>query len=1101
MSELYEMALTAAVGVAVLYAITRPEKAPASPVRAPVQYAPAPVVVSTVRAAAVEPSTPPPPQTHQESAAMTPIQAVAPSSAVPVPQLETPSWMGKEASVLPTPVEAVNFSIPSTILEEAPSWISKQPVAQHAAVPTWMSSRETTPAPTAGAETTELICLNHAVSHAALAESDAVFVYPLAAGGYLGSPLGAHKSSKVRFVETREGAGEIAQGLAGSGKTVSVLLSSQSVRPMLPTIKRMMHERTPAAFHISMLQSDEDECAIQTDHSGLKVIRSLPNAVVLVSATPAEAQLLAKTAVLLAKKLSTPVFHVLDHVDLNVRVPNASVNAPAFPALLDHAFHYSGSATAKVVLVGMGHAANELESFVRHQPSLGVLRVRQLRPWSANDLVKALPKSVSRVCVLDQTGDALGLFTDVAKSFATSQAQQHVQVSFVKVPASYRGVTPQLVHSACHELGVHVAVPSKEDDVKNICIFAPAPYKLGKVELAGCARVATHADYFANVSLTEVRIAAASASAAAPYGAVEAGQAQVVAVHGDVDAINESGVDVAAALAWGGTLLLPQGETVPASLLRKIKHKHARVAHYEATSAESPLHAAVAVLHRGASPEEDLNAFHSAASEVHESGRKIKGDVFASSSSVTSSSNLLQDGGSDAISACQSEAGLFGLVPRLPFQSSAVAAAGETVAALNTTIRAEDKEFEVIARHEIARSLVFKDAFETKAAVVDNHKEETFMVNMVLRKRLTPESYDRNIFHLEFDIANTGLQYGIGDALGVFAHNDVHEVDELIAKCGFDGNAFVAFNSGQTSEFVSVRNLLIQHLDIFGRPSKKFYVWLSQFATSNYEQLKLSHAGTDDAEAFKLGVAETVTFADLLLGHPSARPGMEELMQVIPRIKARHYSIASSMKFSPRSVSLLIVEVDWHTPKGRKRHGQCTRYLASLPIGSPVKVDVCPSVLRLPPSPEQPIVMAGLGTGMAPFRAFVQERKIQKESGIKVGPIVLYFGARHRSEEWLYGDEWDEYQREGLVTRLGLAFSRDQKEKIYIQHRIQEDAVLLHDLFVKQQGYFFLCGPTWPVPDVRDAVAMGLDPVNAKQGNTEVVERLKDEGRYILEVY
>ena len=138
---------------------------------------------------------------------------------------------------------------------------------------------------------------------------------------------------------------------------------------------------------------------------------------------------------------------------------------------------------------------------------------------------------------------------------------------------------------------------------------------------------------------------------------------------------------------------------------------------------------------------------------------------------------------------------------------------------------------------------------------------------------------------------------------------------------------------------------------------------------------------------------------------------------------------------------------------------------------------------------------------MAPFRAFVQERKVQKESGLKVGPIVLYFGARHRSEEWLYGEEWDQYYREGLVTRLGLAFSRDQKEKIYIQHRIKEDGELLKRLFLEEEGYFYLCGPTWPVPDVRDAVAMGIDPENAKKGNTEVVERLKDEGRYILEVY
>jgi sulfite reductase (NADPH) flavoprotein alpha-component len=193
------------------------------------------------------------------------------------------------------------------------------------------------------------------------------------------------------------------------------------------------------------------------------------------------------------------------------------------------------------------------------------------------------------------------------------------------------------------------------------------------------------------------------------------------------------------------------------------------------------------------------------------------------------------------------------------------------------------------------------------------------------------------------------------------------------------------------------------------------------------------------------------------------------------------------------------------TPMGKTRTGQCTRYLANLAPGSPVTVDIMPSVLRLPPTPQQPIVMAGLGTGMAPFRAFIQERKFQKESGIEVGPVVLYFGARYRAEEYLYGDELDAYAEEGLVTRLGLAFSRDQKQKVYIQHKIEEDGPLLKQLLGEQQGSFYLCGPTWPVPDVRDAIAKGMTPeknnVPGQIIDTEVVEELKAQGRYVLEVY
>merc|ERR1711871_1442754 len=136
------------------------------------------------------------------------------------------------------------------------------------------------------------------------------------------------------------------------------------------------------------------------------------------------------------------------------------------------------------------------------------------------------------------------------------------------------------------------------------------------------------------------------------------------------------------------------------------------------------------------------------------------------------------------------------------------------------------------------------------------------------------------------------------------------------------------------------------------------------------------------------------------------------------------------MKLNPRSVHLLVVAVAWKTPSGRYRMGQCTRYLANLKPGASVTVDIKPSIMHLPPSPSQPIIMAGLGTGMAPFRAFIQERKFQREQGIEVGPIVLYFGARHRHQEYLYGDELEKYYEEGLVTRLGLAFSRDRKNKV-----------------------------------------------------------------------
>ncbi|KAF9095568.1 hypothetical protein BGX29_008963, partial [Mortierella sp. GBA35] len=187
------------------------------------------------------------------------------------------------------------------------------------------------------------------------------------------------------------------------------------------------------------------------------------------------------------------------------------------------------------------------------------------------------------------------------------------------------------------------------------------------------------------------------------------------------------------------------------------------------------------------------------------------------------------------------------------------------------------------------------------------------------------------------------------------------------------------------------------------------------------------------------------------------------------------------------------------------RFGQCTRYLTSLGVGDNVTVSIKPSVMTLPPSPHQPVIMAGLGTGMAPFRAFIQERAWQKAQGIDVGPMILYFGSRNRSNEYLYGEELEAYHADGLLTHLRLAFSRDQKEKIYIQHKMNEDGKLLHKYLLDAElnGHFYLCGPTWPAGDVKDAIVQSFmdgEACAAIDAN-RIVNKLKEEERYVLEVY
>jgi len=179
--------------------------------------------------------------------------------------------------------------------------------------------------------------------------------------------------------------------------------------------------------------------------------------------------------------------------------------------------------------------------------------------------------------------------------------------------------------------------------------------------------------------------------------------------------------------------------------------------------------------------------------------------------------------------------------------------------------------------------------------------------------------------------------------------------------------------------------------------------------------------------------------------------------------------------------------------------------------------------MKLPPDNMQPIIMAGLGTGYvgllsisvvlmlsdnsaAPFRAFMQHRALLASKKIPVGPMLYYFGSRHRSEEYLYGEEIEGYLHDGVITHAGLAFSRDEKRKVYIQHKMLQDGKMLASMLGRKanlKGVFYLCGPTWPVPDVFEAIVGALGEYDGMERSLaeQYIEDLKEEERYVLEVY
>ena len=409
-----------------------------------------------------------------------------------------------------------------------------------------------------------------------------------------------------------------------------------------------------------------------------------------------------------------------------------------------------------------------------------------------------------------------------------------------------------------------------------------------------------------------------------------------------------------------------------------------------------------------------------------------------------------------------------------------------------------------------AKSLAFKEAYGTKSALRPDVSVKTYTVHVKENRRLTPPTYDRNIFHIEFDLGSSGLKYDIGEALGIHAENDEFEVQDFIKFYRLDPEDIVEVPSRDNPNVLENRTVyqaLMQNIDIFGRPPKRFYEALSEFADNPDEKKELlTLGGPEGATEFKRRAeVDTITYADVLLEFASAHPSFHDIVRIVSPLKRREYSIASCQKVTPNTIALMIVVVGWVDPKGRDRFGQATRFLNKLKLGAAVTVSVKPSVMKLPPKSTQPLIMAGLGTGLAPFRAFVQHRALEKQQGKEIGAVLLYMGSRHQREEYCYGEEWEAYQDAGVITLLGRAFSRDQPQKIYIQDRMRQTMDEITQAYLKEEGAFYLCGPTWPVPDVtsvlEDAIARDAQASGKRMDPRKEIERLKDQARYVLEVY
>src|SRR5881296_3342764 len=368
-----------------------------------------------------------------------------------------------------------------------------------------------------------------------------------------------------------------------------------------------------------------------------------------------------------------------------------------------------------------------------------------------------------------------------------------------------------------------------------------------------------------------------------------------------------------------------------------------------------------------------------------------------------------------------------------------------------------------------------------------------FPARMVVNRRLSGPESEKDTRHFELDLTGWGLTFEVGDSLAVYATNDPELVDEIIRTLGATGDEQVPRPKGEPT---TLREALLRDYSIT-QPTPKFLKAIAQRAsaapTLGY---LLAPNRKQDLETYLWGME----IVDFLSEHPSARFAPEEFVGLLTKLQPRLYSVASSLRAYPDQVHF-IVDVVRYESHGRLRKGVCSSFLAER--ADDVPVPVFPSVAKhfhLPEDPETPIIMIGPGTGVAPFRAYLQERKA---TGAK-GENWLFFGAQHESCDFAYGDEFKTYQSEGILTGLDCGWSRDQPQKIYVQHKMTENAAEIWKWIDAQGAHFFVCGDARRMAKDVDATLRKIvqeeGSKSAEEAN-EYVEKLKSDKRYKRDVY
>ena len=398
-------------------------------------------------------------------------------------------------------------------------------------------------------------------------------------------------------------------------------------------------------------------------------------------------------------------------------------------------------------------------------------------------------------------------------------------------------------------------------------------------------------------------------------------------------------------------------------------------------------------------------------------------------------------------------------------------------------------------RKGIVESLGGAQLATTPAAVeeevVPYGKKNPFPSPILRNYNLNGAGAEKETHHVELSLEGSGMEYVVGDALGVCPVNPEEQVDEILNSLPFNTNEEVPLPGGGEA---SLREALTTSYDIRSLTPKLLQAWQERSGSPFLRSV----VETQDRKVMN-EFCWGRELIDLVTEYPADFSDGEEFLTVLKKLQPRLYSISSSPNAHPGEVHLTIAIVRYHS-HGRQRGGVCSTFLADRSEGlQPGSFVHHNKAFRLVEDDNAPIIMVGPGTGVAPFRAFLEERRVRGATGKN----WLLFGNPYRKTDFLYEEEFIQMQKEGVLSRLDLAFSRDQEQKIYVQHRMEEEGALMWE-WLEGGACFYVCGDASRMAKDVDA---SLHRVVEKHGGKsedearDYVKAMKKERRYQRDVY